>query len=146
MADENAFSTTTANGLKVPDVPEMVRNFAETGFGAAQEMYDRFQKTAASMSGTMEGTTEAMRSGVREMQVAAVDAAKANSDATYAFLRDLLDARTPADVFARQSTFLKNRVEAITEFGRRMQDASTKFVSEAAKPAEAMMDAGKSND
>ena len=122
------------------EVPEMLRSFAEQGLTQTREAYGRMKAVAEETTDTMEETFESTRESVRDVQFKALDAARANTEATFELARNLLAVTSVADAIQLQSAFLRERFEAFVDYSKDVQGALTKVSSEAGKPAKALLE------
>ena len=88
----------------------------------------------------LEESFETTRDSLRDVQFKALDAAKNNADATFDFMRKLLTVTSVADAVQVQSTFARERFEALVDYSKDVQTVMTKATTEAAKPARALFD------
>ena len=76
---------------KVPqvEVPTVLRDLAEKGVAQAKANYEKAKAAAEEATDMFEDTYETARAGFVELNLKALDAAKANTDAAFAFAKDL---------------------------------------------------------
>lgn len=122
------------------EVPEMFRSVAEQSLTQTREAYSRMRNAAGETTDLMEESFESTRDSMREVQFKALDAAKDSADATFDFMRKILTATSLADAVQIQSTFARERFEALVDYSKDVQTTITKASTEAAKPARAMVD------
>ena len=150
-ADTAAFTTEAAASaarnvadaaFSVPqfEVPEAFRSIAEQTLTQTRDAYSRMRDAAGEATDLMEGSFEATRDNLRDVQFKALDAAKNNADATFDFMRKLLTVTSVADAVQIQSTFARERFEAMVDYSKDVQTVMTKATTEAAKPARALFD------
>ena len=72
--------------------------------------------------------------GIASAQASLIDAVKANSDASFAFAKDLFGAKTLADVIELQTAFARQQFETATAQFKEFQDLVQKVVADTAKP------------
>ena len=122
------------------EVPEIFRSFTEQGLNQTRETYARMKSAAEDATDVLEESMESARETFREAQFKALDLAKANTDATFAFYRQLLNTSSVGDALQLQTTFARERFEALVDYSKDVQATLTKVGSEAAKPAKAILD------
>lgn len=122
------------------EVPEMVRSFAEQGLKQTREAYAAVKDAAEEATDLMEGSLETSRKSMREAQFKALDMARANTDATFDLMRQLLTATTVSDALQIQSAYARERFEAFVGYSKEMQDMIAKAGAEASKPAKALFE------
>jgi len=131
-----AFSFPTPNY----EVPTAVREFAEKSVSQVRDAYDKI-KTAADEATALVGETfETAREGTFAIGLKAVDAAKSNSDASFAFARELMGAKTVSDVMELQSSFARSRFDAFQSQFKEFQTMTEKLVSATTKPVSAKVE------
>jgi phasin family protein len=77
---------------------------------------------------------------MRDVQFKALDAAQANAEATFEFARKLLTVTSVSDALQLQSSFARERFEALVDYSKNVQSTLTKVGTEATKPAKVMFD------
>ena len=122
------------------EVPEIVRSFTEQGLNQTREAYARMKSAAEEATDMLEDSLETTRESVREVQFKALDMAKANTDAAFEFMRQLLTTTSVADAVQLQTAFARERFEALVDYSKDVQATMTKAGAEAAKPAKAMFE------
>lgn len=116
------------------EVPVAFREFAEKSVSQAREAYDRMRSASEDATGVVEETFEKTREGAYAMGVKALDAAKSNSDASFALARDMFGAKTMSEMIELQSAFARKQFEALTEQMKEFQELGEKYVTSATKP------------
>jgi phasin len=122
------------------EIPEMMRSFTEQGLNQTREAYARMKSAAEEATDVLEDSLETAREGMREVQFKALDMAKANADAAFELMRQLLGTTSVADAVQLQTAFARERFEALVDYSKDVQATVTKAGTEAAKPAQAMME------
>jgi len=125
-----AFSFPTPNF----EFPNAFREFAEKSVAQARDNYARMKTAAEDATDLVEGTMETARDGAFAIGVKALDAAKSNSDASFALARDLMGAKTMSDVIELQSTFARSQFEAVAGQFKELQALAEKVFSDTTKP------------
>ncbi|HET7716296.1 MAG TPA: phasin [Bauldia sp.] len=116
------------------EVPAAFREFAEKGLAQARDAYAKLKSAAEDTTEVVEDTFETARDGAFTFGVKAIDAVKANSDASFAFAKDLFGAKTLADVIELQTAFARQQFDTATAQFKEFQDLVQKVVTETAKP------------
>jgi phasin family protein len=81
-------------------------------------------------SGALTAATE----GTSALGLKALEAAKSNSDASFALVRDLFGAKTLSQVIELQSTFARKQFEAAVAQFKDIQQLTEKLVSDTSRP------------
>jgi phasin len=115
------------------EIPAAFRDFAEKSVSQARDAYARFQSAGEEATGLAEETFEKARDGALAIGAKAIDAAKSNSDATFALARDIFGAKSVSEVIELQSTFARKQFEAVTAQMKEFQALGEKYVTATSK-------------
>lgn len=129
----NPFEAFTVNTPSF-DVPAAARDFAEKGIAQARDAYAKMKSTAEETTDLVEDTYETAREGAFTLGTKALDLAKANSDATFAFAKDLFGAKTLAEVIELQTAFARQQFDATSAQFKDFQDTAQKLFADTTKP------------
>ena len=88
---------------------------AEKSASQARDAYAKLKSAGEEATGLVEETFENARDGALAFSAKAIDAAKTNSDASFALARDMFGAKTMSEVVELQSAFARKQFEAVTE-------------------------------
>ena len=119
------------------EVPVAFREFAEKGISQARDAYAKMKTAAEDTTEAVEDTFETARDGAFTMGSKAIDAAKANSDASFAFAKDLFGAKTFADVIELQTAFARQQFDTMSAQFKEFQELAQKVVTDTTKPMQA---------
>jgi len=122
------------------EVPEMFRSFTEQGMTQTREAYARIKSAAEDATDMLEDSMASTRDGLRDAQFKALEVAKANTDAAFDLFKQLLTTTSVADAVQLQTTFARERFEAMVDYSKDVQATITKVGAEASKPAKAIFD------
>ena len=100
----------------------------------ARDAYAKMKTAAEDATEVVEDTFETARDGAFTFSVKAIDAVKANTDASFALARDLFGAKTLADVIELQTAFARKQFETATAQIKEFQDLAQKIVTDTTKP------------
>jgi phasin len=125
-----AFNMPTGNF----DVPVAFRDLAEKGIAQARDAYAKMKSAAEDTTEAVEDTFETARDGAFTFGVKTIDAVKANSDASFAFAKDLFGAKTLADVIELQTAFARQQFDTMTAQAKEFQELAQKVMTDATKP------------
>ena len=131
-ADETvvAFPNFEAFAMPKMEIPAATREMAEKGIEQARETYARMKTMAEDATDMMEDSFETSRRGVLDLNHKALDAAKANSDATFQFAKDLFEVKSLAEAIELQTGFIRSQFDAFTAQAKDMQELATKLSGE----------------
>ena len=122
------------------EVPAVFRDFAEKGIAQARDAYARMKSAAEEATDVVENTYETARENAYSLGFKALELARSNTDASFAFARDLFGARTFAEVIELQTTFARKQFDTVSAQVKELQDLTAKFVTESAKPVAAQVE------
>lgn len=128
---------TMADMMAIPsmEVPTAVRELAEKSIEQAKDSYAKFKSAAEEATDLMEDSFESSRQGVLEINMKALDAAKTSSDATFAFLKDMLAVKSFAEAIELQTSFAHKQFDTALAQSKELQDLVAKVATDATKPA-----------
>ncbi len=129
-----AFPDFEAFAMPKMEVPAMFREAAEKGIENAREAYAKVKTAAEGATDLMEDTFETSRQGVVEFNLKAVDAAKANADAAFGFVKDIMSAKTVAEAIELQTSFAREQFETLSAQTKEMQELATKLGTDVSTP------------
>ncbi len=132
--------SSAAFSLPTFEVPEIFRSFTEQGMTQTREAYARMKSAAEDATDMLEDSMETTREGLRDAQFKALDVAKANADAAFDLFKKLLTTTSVADAMQLQTSFARERFEALVDYSKEVQATITKVGAEASKPAKAIFD------
>jgi phasin len=125
--------------MSTAEVPEAFREMAEKSVAQAREGYAKMKGAAEEATDLLEESLETARANTMDLSHVALDAAKANFDAGFAFLKDFMAVKTVSEAVELQTAFARERFEASTASAKDMQAKVTKMSEEAAKPVKAAL-------
>jgi phasin len=121
-------------GLSNVEVPEIFREAAEKSVKQAKDAYEKMRSAAEEATDVIEDQFESARSGFVALNAKALDAAKANSDATFKFAKDVLGVKTVAEAIELQTAFARQQYDLLTAQAKEMQELVQKVSTEATAP------------
>src|SRR5262245_51643619 len=87
--------------------PSAFRELAEKSVTQARDAYSKMKTAAEDATDLVESTVDAAREGALALSVKALDAAKINSDASFALAREIFGAKTFSEIIELQSTYAR---------------------------------------
>ncbi|WP_421726272.1 phasin [Bauldia sp.] len=129
----NPFEAFSANPASF-DVPIAMREFAEKGITQARDTYAKMKSAAEDTTDVVEDTYETARDGAFALGAKTLDTARANTDATFAFAKDLFGAKTMAEIIELQTAFARQQFETATAQFKDFQEFAQKLFVETSKP------------
>ena len=122
-------------GLSNVEMPEMFRDVAEKSVKQAKDTYEKIRSAAEEATDVLEDQFESTRTGFVALNAKALDAAKASSDATFKFAKDVLAVKTFAEVIELQTAYARQQYDLVTAQAKEIQELVQKVSTEAAAPA-----------
>lgn len=122
--------------ISTAEVPEAFRDMAEKGVAQARENYAKVKVAAEEATDMLEDTLETARSNSMELSGTALDAAKANIDAGFAFMKDFMAVKTVSEAVELQTAFARECFDTTSAQAKDMQAKVTKMSEEASKPVQ----------
>jgi phasin len=121
---------------KVPglDVPPEMRAFAEKSVEQAKTAFDNYISQATKAMGAVEGQTDAVTSGARDVSRQAIGFAEENVAAAFAFAERLVRARDPQEIMQLQTEFAKETMQKLADQSKAMGEQMQTVAREATKP------------
>lgn len=112
------------------EIPAVTREMAEKSIEQAREAYAKLKTAAEDATDLIEDGFETTRRSVLDFNHKAVDAARANTDATFQFVKDLFEVKTLAEAIELQTSFARAQFDAFGAQAKDMQELSTKLAGE----------------
>ena len=107
------------------EIPAEMRDMAEKSVDQARKAFDGFMGAAYKAAGTLEGSTDALQAGTKDISRKALTYAEQNVAAALEFASSLVKAKDPQHVLQLQSEFIRNQLQA---FGEQAKDIDRKSV------------------
>ncbi len=107
-------NSTTGN-TKAIDVPEHVRQAAETSTAQAKQAIDQCLRQVTNLQEKVETSAQSVHAGARTMNQTVLAAAEANINASFDFAQQLVRAKDPQEIVTLQQTFLQQQLERLKD-------------------------------
>jgi phasin len=121
-------------GLGSAEMPEMFRDVAEKAAKQAKDSYEKIRTAAEEATDMLEDQFETTRTGFMALNAKALDAAKANTDATFKFAKDVMAVKSVAEAIELQTAFARLQYDLYTAQAKEMQDLFQKVGTEVSAP------------
>ncbi len=125
----------TSFGALPYEITSAVREFAERGVQQAKLAYDRAKAVAEDAAGVLEGSYANLTKGYAELNLKALEVAKANTDAAFDVARSLTSAQSFAEVVEAQTAYMRSRFDAGIAQTKELAALANKVANETAGPA-----------
>jgi phasin len=116
------------------EVPEIVREFAEKGVKQAKEGYDKIKAAAEETTDLLENTYTAASKGATEFNMKALDALRANVNASFDFTAAIFGTKTLAEAAEISTAHFRKQFEALTEQTKDLSSLAQKIAAETSEP------------
>lgn len=116
------------------EIPEMFRDAAEKSVKTAKEQYEKMRTAAEDATDMIEDQFETARNGFVEINAKAIEAAKANADATFRFAKDVLAVKSVSEAIELQTAFARQQFDMMQAQAKEMQELMTRYATEAQAP------------
>lgn len=116
------------------EIPDTVRAMAEQHIDRARKSYETFKNAAEEATDMMEDAYESARKGFVDLNLKAIDNAKANSDRAFAFAKEFVSAKSMSEAVELQTKFAREQFETLSGQMKEMQELTTKIASESSAP------------
>lgn len=113
---------------------DQFRAFAEKGVEQSKEAYSKLKSGAEQAQKALETSYETARSATTDLSLKALATLRANSEATFSHVEQLLGAKSIAEVIELQAAFVRKGVETGIEQAKDFQAAASKASEEIGKP------------
>jgi phasin len=119
------------------EVPAAVRELAERSVAQAKDTYERMKAVAEETTDVIEDTYATYTQGAVELTGKAIEAAKTNTNAAFDFAKDIMTAKSIAEVVEKQTAFVRSQFEAFVNQGKELQVLAQRIGTEASAPVKA---------
>jgi phasin len=116
------------------EVPEMVREFAEKGVKQAKEGYDKMKAAAEETTDLLETTYTAASKGATEFNMKALDALRANINASFDYTTALFGSKTLAEAAEVSTVHYRAQFETLTAQTKELSTLAQKIAAETSEP------------
>jgi phasin len=116
------------------EMPTAFREMAEKGIAMAKESYERMKGAAEEATDVLEETYTTAAKGCSGYGLKLIDAARANSNATFDLLGELLAAKSYAEVVERSTAFMRRQFDAITAQAKELTEEAQKLATDCSEP------------
>ncbi|HUG60284.1 MAG TPA: TIGR01841 family phasin [Methylomirabilota bacterium] len=121
-------------GLSNVEMPEIFRDAAEKSAKQAKDAYEKMRNVAEEATDILEDQFETSRTGFVALNSKALDSAKATSDATFKFAKDVLAVKTFAEMIELQTAFARQQYELFAGQSKEMTELFQKVSTDASAP------------
>ena len=116
------------------EVPEMVREIAEKGVKQAKEGYDKMKAAAEDTTDLLETTYTAASKGATEFNMKALEALRANVNASFDFTTAMFGTKTLAEAADISTAHFRAQFEALSAQAKELSSLAQKIPTETSEP------------
>ena len=116
------------------EVPAAFREIAEKGIAQAKENYEKVKSAAEQATDVLEDTYSTASKGCAGYGLKVVETARANSDAAFDLLGELMTAKSYSEMVELSSTYLRKQFDALTSQAKELCEHAQKVANETAEP------------
>jgi phasin len=127
-------SSTTGN-TKAVNVPEHVRQAAETSIAQVKQAVDQCLHQATNLQATVETSAQEVQAGARGMNQTVLAAAEANINASFDFAQQLVRSKDPQEIVTLQQKFLQQQLARLQDQMEQMDSTARRTTEEASAGA-----------
>ena len=121
------------------EMPEMMREFAEKSVQQAKDAYARIKSAAEDSTDLLEDTYASATKGATEFNLKALEAMRANMNASFDYTSALMGSKTLAEAVERSATHVREQFELLSEQTKTLSTLAQKVAAETAEPMKAGM-------
>ncbi|MBY0530373.1 MAG: phasin [Xanthobacteraceae bacterium] len=116
------------------EVPEMVREFAEKGVKQAKDGYDKMKAAAEETTDLLENTYTVASKGATEFNMKALEALRANVNASFDFTAAIFGTKTLAEAAEISTAHFRAQFETLTTQAKDFSALAQKIAAETSEP------------
>jgi phasin len=121
------------------EMPEMVREFAEKSVQQAKDAYARIKSAAEESTDLLEDTYTSATKGATEFNLKALEALRANVNASFDYTSELFASKTLADAVELSASHMRKQFESLSAQAKTLSTLAQKVAAETAEPIKASM-------
>lgn len=116
------------------EVPAAFREIAEKGIAQAKENYEKMKAVAEEATDVLEDTYATASKGASGYGLKLIEHTRANSDATFDLMTELMTAKSYAEVVELSSSFMRKQFDALTAQAKDLAETAQKVATETVEP------------
>jgi len=116
------------------EIPTAVREFAEKGIAQARENYEKVKTAAEEATDVFEDTYSTATKGCASYGLKLIETTRANSDATFDLMSELMTAKSYSEMVELSSAFLRKQFDAMIAQSKELCEHAQKVATETAEP------------
>jgi phasin len=116
------------------EMPEVVRQFAETGVKQAKDAYSRMKTAAEETTDMLEDAYASATRGATELNLKALDALRANVNAGFDYARELVSVKSLSEAVELSASQIRHHFDALSAQARELSALAQKVAAETSEP------------
>jgi phasin len=122
------------------EVPAALREAADKVVAQAKDGYAKLKTAAEEATDLVEDTYATASAGVKDFNLKALESTRINANASFDHVRDLMGAKTLAELIELQSAFVRKQFEALQVQSKDLASIAQKTATETAEPVKAKLE------
>ena len=116
------------------EVPTAFREMAEKGIAMAKDNYDKMKSTAEEATDVLEETYSTASKGCSGYGLKVIEAGRANANASFDLMTELLTAKSYAEVVELSTAFMRKQFDAMSAQAKELAEDAQKVCTDTAEP------------
>src|SRR5207344_3519134 len=116
------------------EVPTAFRELAEKGVAQAKENYEKVKSAAEQATDVLEDTYSTASKGCASYGLKVIEVTRANSDATFDLMSELMTAKSYSELVELSSAYLRKQFDALVAQTKELSEHAQKVATETAEP------------
>ncbi|MGB8895739.1 MAG: phasin [Pseudolabrys sp.] len=116
------------------EVPTAFREIAEKGIAQAKENYEKVKGAAEQATDVLEETYSTASKGCASYGLKLVETTRANSDAAFDLMSELITAKSYSEVVELSSAYLRKQFDALVAQAKELAEHAQKVATDSAEP------------
>ena len=116
------------------EVPTAFREIAEKGIAQAKENYEKVKSAAEQATDVLEETYSTASKGCASYGLKLVETTRANSDAAFDLMSELMTAKSYSEIVELSSAYLRKQFDALVAQAKELSEHAQKVAIDTAEP------------
>lgn len=116
------------------EVPAAFREMAEKGIAMAKDNYEKMKSTAEEATDMLEETYSTASKGCTGYGLKVIEAGRANANASFDLMTELLTAKSYAEVVELSTAFMRKQFDTMTAQAKELAEEAQKVATDTAEP------------
>ncbi|HEY7229895.1 MAG TPA: phasin [Pseudolabrys sp.] len=116
------------------EIPSAFREFAEKGIAQARENYEKVKTATEEATDVIEDTYSTATKGCASYGLKVIETTRANSDAVFDLMGDMMNAKSYSEIVELYSTYLRKQFDAFVSQARDLAEHAQKVATDTAEP------------